>query len=305
MISSLLPRPKHSRYLQPVLGAHGSGEESQSQDRGKNLQRAAVSSAVQRVPKTNVVDASTKVLSYADIATRGAQSTYQDAIPLKKRYPNLRHHFPRYTRETCPDESLEICISETKKAIDKILGIEGEDSKKKSAVSYVKYAAGDEERTLEIRQVQVDPMLPPKFKLRKNRHREPSPPPPILKDTSLATQKLTKEDREKWNIPAAVSNWKNNQGFALSLDDRIRAANSGDSTSDVLNVEKFSTLSSALEGADKEARVEIAMRNRIRQEQAIKDQQEKEEKLRELAVRARNEKYRRSDYGLDSKRARR
>lgn len=315
MLSSLLPRPKHSTYLQPVLVAttnvserSGSslGSKKRSNEDGEKTYNSSTELNLYSLPNTNV-DLNQRVISATDIATRKVQASYEDSIPLKKRYPNLKHHFPRYTLETCPDDSVQKCVSETKQVIDELLGFNKVDTEKDQKLS-IKYSTGDadEERTIQIRTLQEDPMLPPKFKLRKNRHREPSPPPPILKDTSSATQKLTKEDREKWKIPAAVSNWKNNQGFALSLEDRISAATAGEEASDnPLNVEKFSALSNALENADKEARVEITMRNKMRQEQALKEQREKEEKLRELAVLARNDKYRRREHGSGEKRTRR
>ena len=308
MLSSLLPKPKHSAYLQPVLVATTNISESSGgrlswiEQTDKDSEKNNNSSRELNLYKLNQ-----KVISATEVTTRKVQATYEESIPLKKRHPNLKHHFPRYTWETCPDDSVQNCVSATKQVIDKLLGYNRDDSKKDQEVS-IKYSTGDdqEERTIQIRTLQEDPMLPPKFKLRKNRHREPSPPPPILKDTSSATQKLTKEDREKWKIPAAVSNWKNNQGFALSLEDRISAATAGEEHSqDGLNVEKFSALSNALENADKEARVEISMRNKMRQEQALREQKEKEEKLRELAVLARNDKYRRHEHGSGGKRARR
>lgn len=308
MFSSLLPRPKHSAYLQPVLLDEGySGNtETHSNDKNEAILNHELTKYKSSSTK-NEIDVNKRIITMNQIGTHRNLSKYEDSIPLKKRYPQLKHHFPRYTLETCPDNTIEDCVAETKKVIDELLGV-GSEKKTSQDASIIKYKSkdSDEDRIVQIRTLQEDPMLPPKFKLRKNRHREPSPPPPILKDTASATQKLTKEDRERWTIPAAVSNWKNNQGFALSLEDRIRAAHGGDSSSsDVLNVEKFSLLSNALESADKEARVEITMRNKMRQEQAAKEQKEKEAKLRELAERARNEKYRRPDHDNREKRTKR
>ncbi|CAK7894639.1 pre-mRNA-processing protein 45 [[Candida] anglica] len=245
-----------------------------------------------------------QTISAAANPGRQTQTSYEDTIPLKVRYPNLKHHFPKPSSD---DEELQECIEETRDAINKILSSKlGVESKDKSEVSYYKYKTNEiinpnnneeegrgRERVLQIRDLQEDPMLPPKFKLRKNRHKEPSPPPPILKKT--ATKPLSKEEQQKWNIPAAISNWKNNQGFTISLDKRMLAANGGSSedTSDALNIEKFGSLSSALEDADKQAREEITIRNQLMKELAIKEQQEKEQKLKELAEISRMERSKR------------
>lgn len=242
-------------------------------------------------------------------SSRKVQSSYEDTIPLKVKFPNLKHHFPRYTVETCPDDSLRECVEDTKAAITKMInekmGIDEKTNNKKDDVTYIKYTSNNlvkdpegsddergRERIIQIRNYQEDPMLPPKFKLRKNRHKNPSPPPPLLKSSNNEqTSKLTKEDQAKWQIPSAISNWKNNQGFTISLDKRMVAANGGSelATNDV-NLEKFGELSQALENADKQAREEIKIRSEMLKQLAIKEQHEKENKLKELADIARSKK---------------
>lgn len=239
--------------------------------------------------------------------SRTSHTSYEDTIPLKKRFPSLKHYFPKPSIE-----ETELCVSDTHEVIKNIIAeklgiLDAKDEK--DQVTYVKYESnsiiqpeGGEEgsrgRTVEIRNFQEDPMLPPKFKLRKNRHKEPSPPPPILKKAE-PVKTVTKEEREKWNIPAAISNWKNNQGFTISLDKRMMAANGGsqqtsEEMEELLNIEKFGDLSQALENADKQAREEITIRNTLMREQAIKDQQEKDQKIRELAEISRRERNKRS-----------
>ncbi|CAH2351290.1 pre-mRNA-processing protein 45 [[Candida] railenensis] len=247
-----------------------------------------------------------KTIALASSSTRSVQSSYEDTIPLKVRFPHLKHFFPKPTKE-----EIDECVADTAETIQKILSesLGVDKNQKKDEVSYVNYesksivgdvgdsdeveGSGGRGRVLQIRNFQEDPMLPPKFKLRKNRHKDPSPPPPILKKNSSGGAPLTKEDKEKWNIPSAISNWKNNQGFTISLDKRM-AANDQSQEGDLgLNVEKFGNLSQALEDADKKAREEITIRNELMRELAIKEQKEKEEKLRELAEASRRERYKR------------
>ncbi|ABN66029.2 component of the spliceosome [Scheffersomyces stipitis CBS 6054] len=330
MFSSLLPRPKHSSYKAPNSGTNQlrigpdsqilaiSSNSSQTQVVTNPAKGATI--AQLHLDADGNVDYASTIASAASDGVSKVQATYEDTIPLKTRIPNLKHHFPRYDLDTCPDDSLKECVEETRAVINRILNDKiGISSEKKNTdgVTFVKYQSnsivdsnhnvdivrenegnessenGNRERVIQIREYKEDPMLPPKFKLRKNRHKNPSPPPPILKDTSGTEAKLTKEDREKWRIPAAVSNWKNNQGFTISLDKRMKAASGGslDEGAADVNIEKFGSLSSALEQADKQAREDIKIRNEMLKQRAITEQKEKEAKLKELAALSKNERY--------------
>lgn len=303
MFSSLLPAPKYATY-DPTTKISLKTEQKSKSTIPRLVDNVITSKTITNIQPTsnailNVQVNSDGSLNYSStialanfLSSRRVQASYEDTIPLKLKYPNLKHHFPRYDLETCPDDSLVKCLNETRAVIDKLIdqknGIDPEAKAKVNETSFVKYTPNSltndsNERVVQIKNYQEDPMLPPKFKLRKNRHREPSPPPPILKNTSSTDNKLTKEDRDKWNIPAAISNWKNNQGFTISLDKRMLAANGGSESTAPINLEKFGKLSEALEKADKEARENIKIRNEILHEKALKEQQEKEMKLKELA----------------------
>lgn len=328
MFSGLLPKPKHSAYIRPENGARVSS--------GKNLSLLATlpsqvtstfnSSTTTIIPNPNklgtalanlhiksdgAVDYTATIAAANANPARKVQASHEDTIPLKMRYPNLKHSFPRYSLANCPDDSLRECLEETKQIVDRLIdvknGIDVEAKARDNATSYVSYTPSsfDEEetdrgRTFQIKTYKEDPMLPPKFKLRKNRHRTPSPPPPVLKKTTGPP--LTKEEREKWHIPSAVSNWKNNQGFTIALDKRILAAHGGTSDTPLdINLERFGNLSTALESAEKQAREDIKIRNELLKEKAAKQQREKEAALEELARRSRAEK---RSYDGDSARKR-
>lgn len=304
MFSSLLPKPIHSEYVQPY-----------SKNKVK-VSKALIlpSSSNSTVVSTDGNNQITKLhlnsdgsinytLTIASAHSNGSvQASYQDTIPLKKKFPNLLHHFPRYTLETCPDNSLRVCLDETKMVIQNLLAPKVKDTK--SEVSYVNYKSSsvndEESREIQIRTYQEDPMLPPKFKLRKNRHKAPEAPTPILKDTKETT--LTKEEREKWKIPAAISNWKNNQGFTIALDKRVLA--NGQPTINDVNIEKFGDLSSALESAEKTSRIELQERQEALKEQAEKEKKEKAAQLQELSSLARSHRRDRPSEENDRKRAR-
>ncbi|OBA24210.1 hypothetical protein METBIDRAFT_35647 [Metschnikowia bicuspidata var. bicuspidata NRRL YB-4993] len=300
MFSSLLPKPKHCSYdtikvMLPKASQASSAlvvpfSNTDSHKKVTNLHSSGNALGEVFVDANGFVDVG-KTLASID-GDGGVQTSYDDTIPLKVKYPNLRHHFPRYTLENCPDDSLATCVAETKKVIDDILfkAENGEVSTDEPTfVTFTPSSLTENDargRTLEIRNFKEDPLLPPKFKLRKNREKEPLPPPPILK--AAPTEKITKEIKDKWHIPSAVSNWKNNQGFAIALDKRVHAASGGSaSEGPSINIEKFGQLSLALENADKQARSELAARNEQRKQIALKEQAEKEKKLKELLDRSR------------------
>lgn len=306
MFSSLLPKPEHATHDTIPVSIIKESRRSALivlpgiSDRTKTHVIPNPNTADKTLSELHVsLDGSldyAKTIALAQDSKVAVQATYEDTIPLKERYPNLKHHFPRYTLQNCPDKSLATCVEETRELIEKLISQSGGATEKSEGASYVNFTPsgmGDPDdggKTIEIRDYKEDPMLPPKFKLRKNRHKEPSPPPPILKSSS--NTKVTKELKDQWKIPSAVSNWKNNQGFSISLDKRVNATGMGGaSVESSINVEKFSLLSLALENAHNQARDDIRIRNQRRKEQAIQEQRDKESQLRELLERTRTERF--------------
>lgn len=325
MFSSLLPRPKHSDYRPSIFLAQETNGQKQTQALrtlvAPGLDQETVISNPSDLAGTisklhlnpdGTLNYNLTIASAANGGSRKVQASYEDTIPLKKRFPNLKHHFPRYNLKTCPDDSLKTCVRETKDVINGLINakLHGTTETKVNDSQIVNYQSSsvlndneDRGRVILIRSYEEDPMLPPKFKLRKNRHKDPSPPPPILKNTTANDKKLTKEERAAWNIPSAISNWKNNQGFTIALDKRMMAANGGSELQGPeVNIEKFGDLSSALETAERDARDELKIRNEKLKELAIKEKQEQQLKLRELAelTRAERAQQGKRQYGYDN-----
>lgn len=322
MFSSLLPKPKHAAHNTiPVLFTESKASSNILMPTASRLSEQTSiiphpNSSAQKTLAELHLDLNgslnyAKSVVLASGGTKSVQASYEDTIPLKVKYPNLKHHFPRYTLHNCPDSSLATCLEDTRLVVEKLLAQKEGIEEKENGPTFLTYtptSLDDDERgrTIEIRNYKEDPMLPPKFKLRKNRHKNPSPPPPILR--SAPKEKVTKEMKDKWSIPSAVSNWKNNQGFAISLEKRMMAASGGKiDTGKSINLEKFGLLSQALEAADQQAREEIRIRNEKRQELAIQEQREKELQLKELVERNRQDKHRNKrshdDYSDNRKRS--
>ncbi|KAH9989998.1 SKIP/SNW domain-containing protein [Xylariaceae sp. FL0662B] len=142
-----------------------------------------------------------------------------------------------------------------------------------------------QDRIMKIVERQKDPMEPPKFKHKKIPRGPPSPPPPVMHSPP---RKLTAEDQEMWRIPPPVSNWKNPKGFTVPLDKRLAADGRG--LQDVTINDKFAQFSEALFMADRHAREEVRQRALMQQRLAEKEKAQKEENLRMLAQKAREER---------------
>lgn len=236
-----------------------------------------------------------KTLSLASGGSGNVQASYEDTIPLKVRYPKLKHHFPSYTLANCPDDSLRICVEETREAIARALArLTGTEERAADSTlrNYTSSTFADQDtKTIHITSLREDPMLPPKFKLRNNRESQPAPPPPVLRATPA--EKITKEVKDKWHIPSSISNWKNNQGFTIALDKRVRAASGGALPRGVeFNFESFSRLSQALETADTEVRENLEQKHKLRR-QAVGQEKEIKGNLRNMLEHARSQRKRR------------
>jgi hypothetical protein len=88
-------------------------------------------------------------------------------------------------------------------------------------------------------------------KVKKSKDKDLTAPVP---STPSPPMKLGTEEREKWKIPAATSNWKNTAGYTIPLNQRSHLAELGEVNG------QFAKLSSALNVAETTAREEISSR---------------------------------------------
>ncbi|KAJ2724531.1 mRNA splicing protein [Coemansia sp. Benny D115] len=241
--------------------------------------------------------------SYEAIARHGrreteiVQSTFKELVPLRQRkdFADGEEAIP-----SRPDASVVQQTAErTKSALERILGgrIEGTSKSargKKQEPEYVRYTpnqqapgfnSGAKQRVVRVTQMPVDPMEPPKVRSQKTGRKPASPPAPVMHSPP---RKLTAEEQREWVIPPCVSNWKNIHGFTVSLDKRLAADGRGLEETHVSD--GFARLSEALGAAESHARAEIAERAQVQQSLAQREKQAREERLRMLAQRAREER---------------
>lgn len=128
----------------------------------------------------------------------------------------------------------------------------------------------------------MDPLEPPKFKIKKAPKGPPSPPAPVMHSPP---RKLTAKDQQDWKIPPCISNWKNNKGYTIPLDKRLAADGRG--LQEVVINDNFAKLSESLYIAERNAREEVAKRAEVEKRLKLKEKEKKEEMLKKLAQEAR------------------
>ena len=246
------------------------------------------------------VDAEGKV-KYDAIARRGhsdnriVHASFKDLIPLRQRVDMGEVSLDRPS-----EEEVEAQMEKTKNALANLVqgAVTAQKPKnvkggKRADPTFVRYTPANQmgeserknDRIMKIVERQQDPMEPPKFKHKKIPRGPPSPPPPVMHSPP---RKLTAEDQEAWRIPPPVSNWKNPKGYTVPLDKRLAADGRG--LQDVTINDKFAQFSEALFTADRHAREEVRLRAQMQQKLAEKEKAQKEEHLRALAQKAREER---------------
>lgn len=166
----------------------------------------------------------------------------------------------------------------------------GRQKSVKETAKYIRYTPNDQggaakQRIIRMVDVAKDPMEPPKFQHTKAVRGPPSPPVPVLHSPP---RKLTVADQQSWKIPPCISNWKNSKGFTIALDKRLAADGRG--LQQVTVNDNFASLSEALAIAERKAREEVNMRAQVQKKLAMKQKEQKENELRELASKARMER---------------
>ncbi|GAM84077.1 hypothetical protein ANO11243_020690 [Dothideomycetidae sp. 11243] len=246
------------------------------------------------------VDGEGKV-KYDAIARRGhgenriVHTSFKDLIPLRQQANAGELSLERPSAEEVAatkertQQALASLVSGAV-AAQKPKNVQGISRKDPTFVRYTPAAQmGDnsrkQDRIMKIVERQQDPMEPPKFKHKKIPRGPPSPPPPVMHSPP---RKLTAEDQEAWRIPPPISNWKNPKGYTVPLDKRLAADGRG--LQDVTINDKFAQFAEALFTADRHAREEVKQRALMQQRLAEKEKQQKEDNLRMLAQKARDDR---------------
>ncbi|PWN92635.1 hypothetical protein FA10DRAFT_490 [Acaromyces ingoldii] len=226
------------------------------------------------------------------------QSQFKDLVPLRERGDD---------KDTARDmdrpdaESVAETAERTRLALEKITQSKIKAAQPKNVAtggsgssSYIRYTPGGQhgqeggagkQRIIKMSEQAEDPLEPSRWKFKKVPKGPPSPPPPVLRSPP---RKITAQEQKEWMIPPCISNWKNNKGYTIPLDKRLAADGRG--LQDVHINDGFAQFSEALNLADRHAREEVRQRSLMQQKLAQKEKAAKEDHLRRLAQRAREER---------------
>ncbi|SPO25862.1 probable transcriptional coregulator Snw1 [Ustilago trichophora] len=226
------------------------------------------------------------------------QTEYKDLVPLSQRM-DVKDKDRDSGFERPSHEQVMSTTERTRLALEALT-----KSKSKSAVpkpatqpggqqasQFIRYTPGQQgagngtQRIIKMTEAARDPLEPPRHRFKKIAPGPPSPPPPVLRSPP---RKVTAQEQKDWMIPPAISNWKNNKGYTIPLDKRLAADGSG--IKDVVINDNFAQFAEALNLADRHAREEVRQRSIMQQKLAAKEKAAKEEHLRNLAQRARQER---------------
>ncbi|KFK42947.1 hypothetical protein AALP_AA1G059300 [Arabis alpina] len=221
-------------------------------------------------------------------------SQHKDLIPkfLKNEDDLDEKELEKQIQETC---------EETKAAIEKIVNVSLSAAQHRNVANqssdyskYIKYKpssqqsaafnSGAKERIVRMVEMRVDPLEPPKFRHKRVPRASGSPPIPVMHSP---TRPVTVKDKQDCNIPPCISNWKNAKGYTIPLDKRLAADGRG--LQDVEVNDDFAKLSEALYVAEQKAREAVTMRSKVHKEMVMKEKERKEQELRALAQKARQE----------------
>ncbi|KAJ1033018.1 hypothetical protein NDA16_000297 [Ustilago loliicola] len=226
------------------------------------------------------------------------QTEYKNLVPLSQR-TDLKHKDRASGFERPSQEQVMSTTERTRLAFEALTKTKSKSTVAKPVsqpggkqdAQFIRYTPGQQgagngtQRIIKMTEAARDPLEPPRHRFKKVAPGPPSPPPPVLRSPP---RKVTAQEQKDWMIPPAISNWKNNKGYTIPLDKRLAADGSG--IKDVVINDNFAHFAEALNLADRHAREEVRQRSIMQQKLAAKEKAAKEEHLRNLAQRAREER---------------
>ncbi|KAI9032820.1 SKIP/SNW domain-containing protein [Phycomyces nitens] len=248
-------------------------------------------------------------VKYDAIARQGhndnriVHTSLKDVVPLSERKDV---DVEKLTMDRPSEEEVQSVADKTRAALEKIVNGKIAAAQPKNVVktsggtnkdpTYIRYTpaqsqnndtfnSGAKQRIIRMVDAPTDPMAPPSFLHKKVPRGPPSPPAPVMHSPP---KKLTAKEQAEWVIPPCISNWKNTKGYTIPLDKRLAADGRG--LQELTINDNFAKFSEALYAADRHAREEVRQRNLMQQKLAQKQKETEEEKLRNLAQRAREER---------------
>ena len=217
-------------------------------------------------------------------------------LPLSKPLPSLlmeprspNHSLIQHESNSIqPRPSLETALQtaqNTQEALDRLLKFRSNPSSLPEAPPTI---FGTREKAVKVVSRPIDPLQPPRFKVKKVQKPIAEAPAPVM-HSHPRLSKLDKEQRKlqsaAWKIPPEIFNRKNPKGFTISLDKRTMRNSLSDRPQSV--GDSFGKMAEALAVAEQQALQELEMRSALMRKQAAEEREVKEQQLREMAQKAR------------------
>ena len=234
-----------------------------------------------------------------EISAKTIHTSFKDLIPLRNRVEKGEINLDRPTQEEVDETAARTGAALQMVVTGQLAASRPKTVKtqRKGEPTYVKYTPSNQmgeasdvthkQRIIKMVDMPEDPLEPPKHRHRKVPRGPGSPPPPIMHSPP---RKITAKEQQDWVIPPSISNWKNAKGYTIALDKRLAADGRG--LQDVTINDNFAKLSEALYMADRHAREEVRSRSVMQQKIAQKEKEKKEDHLRQLAQKARENRMR-------------
>ncbi|KAI8981432.1 SKIP/SNW domain-containing protein [Pilobolus umbonatus] len=234
---------------------------------------------------------------------RIVHTSYKDMVPLNERKDM---DVDKLVMDRPSEEEVQTVAEKTRLALERIVNtkikaaqptnIATTSGGTNKAPTFIRYTpsqgqmgegfnSGAKQRIIRMVDAPTDPLEPPSHLHKKVPRGPPSPPAPVMHSPP---RKLTAKEQAEWVIPPCVSNWKNTKGYTIPLDKRLAADGRG--LQELTINDNFAKFSEALYAADRHAREEVRQRNLMQQKLAQKQKEAEEEKLRQLAQKAREER---------------
>jgi SNW domain-containing protein 1 len=292
-----------AQYPRHMGNPHLSKQRAQQTQSSTNSVRGVAQTTSRAIVNVQVDD--TGEISYDAIVKRGTNADKK----VYSRLEDVRGHAPEAQdialptaeeeeEETARTQAALMGLVQSKTALDKPKGSAmvnaATSQNQQDKTQFIKYTPNPNapgynpaaaQRIIQMVPAQIDPMMPPKHKHLKAPRGPAEDPVPVL---HAPPPKLSKEEREQWNIPSCISNWKNSRGFTIPLDKRLAADGRGLREHSINP--NFSTLSESLYVAERQARQEVRMRAQVQKKMALQDKEKREEDLRNMANQARMER---------------
>ncbi|KAH3902869.1 uncharacterized protein SCODWIG_02871 [Saccharomycodes ludwigii] len=232
---------------------------------------------------------------YNNVANEKKDSILKTAETSNKKYVQsilkpIREKDPSFECKLPTKDEIQKSTAKTRQIVEKILT----NIPNVSLNNTTKNIQSNITNLIDIREGEYDPLRPSTKPILKNipfpEQNMENPETPIVHIPG--NSKLSKQDLKNWQIPSAVSEWKNPKGFTISVEKRMdfKKAQLNNLATSVPSTEKFALLSEVLDDATDSARKMLKEKAELKAKETEEEAKKSEIKMRLLAARAQEQR---------------